>query len=97
VDLKKVGQDIYDSLANPGRRNWKKRARQKQIELKPDQHYGPAEVAAILNRSYDTALRLMKKMGASNLGTPERRYKRGKSILVVSGKRLLEYLRNKQV
>src|ERR1700730_1196773 len=50
--------------------DWKKEARGKQIKLDPDQNYCPAEVAAIINRSYDTALRLMKKLGASNLGTP---------------------------
>lgn len=74
---------------------WKKEVREKQIKLDPDQHYGPAQVAAIINRSYDTALRLMKKLGASDLGTPTRRYKRGKSMYVVSGRKLRDYLQSK--
>jgi len=75
--------------------DWKKEARGKQIKVSPDQNYCPAEVAAIINRSYDTALRLMKKLGASNLGTPTRRHKRGKSMYVVSGRKLLDYLKSK--
>jgi hypothetical protein len=78
------------------RKNWKKDARNKQIKLEADKFYSPAEVAAILGRSYDFALRVMKKMGASNLGSPTRRYKRGKSIYVVSGRKILDYLKSKQ-
>jgi hypothetical protein len=37
----------------------------------------------------------MGKMGAVNMGTPERRYKRGKRILRVTGKRLMDYLRKR--
>lgn len=75
--------------------DWKREARGKQIKLDPDRNYCPAEVAAIINRSYDTALRLMKKLGAPNLGTPTRRYKRGKSMYVVSGRKLMNYLNSK--
>lgn len=78
------------------RKNWKKDVRNKQVKLDADKFYSPAEVAATLGRSYDFALRLMKKMGASNLGSPTRRYKRGKSIYVISGRKILDYLKSKQ-
>ncbi len=53
-------------------------------------------VVEILNVSYDAASRLMQKMkGVVDLGTPTRRYKRGKRKLRISGKNLLAFLRGK--
>jgi hypothetical protein len=46
--------------------------------------------------SYDAASRLMQKMkGVVDLGTPTRRYRRGKKKLRISGKNLLAFLRSK--
>ena len=60
-------------------------------------NYAPAEVATILNISYDTAIRRMETMkGVMDMGTKEKRYKRGKRMLRVSGAKLLDYLRSKQ-
>lgn len=78
------------------RKNWKKDVRNRQVKLEADKFYSPAEVAAILGRSYDFALRLMKKMRGSNLGSPTRRYKRGKSLYVISGRKILDYLKSKE-
>ena len=64
-----------------------------QSRLSRTEIYAPSEVAAILNVSYDAALRLMQKMkGVVDLGTPTRRYKRGKKKLRISGKNLLAFL-----
>ena len=95
-DLRKVGRDIYEVLTNTGRLGYKQRMRKRTIKIEPEQNYAPSEVAAILNVSYDAALRLMQKMkGVVDLGTPARRYKRGKKKLRISGKNLLAFLRSK--
>jgi hypothetical protein len=95
-DLRKVGRDIYEVLTNTGRHGYKQRMRKRTIKIEPEQNYAPSEVAAILNVSYDAASRLMQKMkGVVDLGTPTRRYKRGKKKLRISGKNLLAFLRSK--
>jgi len=95
-DLRKVGRDIYEVLTNTGRHGYKQRMRKRTIKIDQEQNYAPSEVAAILNVSYDAALRLMQKMkGVVDLGTPARRYKRGKKKLRISGKNLLAFLRSK--
>jgi hypothetical protein len=95
-DLRKVGRDIYELLTNTGSHGYKQRMRKRTIKIEPEQNYAPSEVAAILNVSYDAASRLMQKMkGVVDLGTPTRRYKRGKKKLRISGKNLLTFLRNK--
>jgi len=93
-DLHKVGRDIYEVLTNTGRHGYKQRMRNRTFKIEPERNYAPSEVAAILNVSYDAALRLMQKMeGVVDLGTPTRRYKRGKKKLRISGKNLLEFRR----
>lgn len=95
-NLRKVGRDIYELLTNTGRYGYKQRMRKRTIKIEPEQNYAPSEVAAFLNISYDAALRLMQKMkGVVDLGTPTRRYKRGKKKLRISGKNLLAFLRGK--
>jgi hypothetical protein len=95
-DLRKVGRDIYEVLTNTGRHGYKQRMRKRTMKTDPEQNYAPSEVAAILNVSYDAALRLMQKMkGVVDLGTSTRRYKRGKKKLRISGKNLLAFLRSK--
>ena len=95
-DLRKVGRDIYEVLTNTGRHGYKQRMRKRTIKIEPEQNYAPSEVAAILNVSYDAASRLMQKMkGVVDLGTPTRRYRRGKKKLRISGKNLLAFLRSK--
>ncbi|MGA9063456.1 MAG: hypothetical protein WB341_17565 [Terracidiphilus sp.] len=95
-DLRKVGRDIYEVLTNTGRHGYKQRMRKRTIKIEPERNYAPSEVAAILNVSYDAASRLMQKMkGVVDLGTPTRRYKRGKKKLRISGKNLLAFLRSK--
>lgn len=95
-DLGKVGRDIYELLNNAGSRGYKQRMRNQTIKIEPEQNYGPSEVAAFLNVSYDAASRLMLKMkGVVDFGTPTRRYKRGKKKLRVSGKNLFAFLRSK--
>jgi len=96
IDLRKVGKDIYELLTYPGRRSFKQRARKQSVELKPDKLYTPSEVAALLNVSYDTAVRRMQSMkGCVDMGTQTKRYKRGKKLLRISGKHLVAYLRSK--
>jgi hypothetical protein len=95
-DLRKVGKDLYELLTYPGRRSFKQRARTQTVELKPDKRYTPSQVAALLNVSYDTAVRRMQKMkGHIDLGTQTKRYKRGKKMLRISGKHLVAYLKSK--
>jgi hypothetical protein len=95
-DLRKVGKDIYELLTNTGRDGYKQRMRKRTIKIEPEKNYPPSDVAAILNVSYDAALRYMQKMkGVVDLGTPTRRYKRGKKRLRVSGKNLLAFIRGK--
>jgi hypothetical protein len=96
-DLHKVGKDIYELITHPHRsRGFKQRARKQTVELKPDKLYTPSEVAALLNVSYDTAVRRMQKMkGCVDMGTQTKRYKRGKKLLRISGKNLVAFLRCK--
>ncbi len=95
-NLRKVGRDIYEVLTNIGRDGYKQRMRKRTIKIEPERNYASSEVAAILNVSYDAASRLMQKMkGVVDLGTPTRRYKRGKKKLRISGKNLLAFLRSK--
>ena len=95
-DLRKVGKDIYELLTNTEREGYKQRMRKRTIKIEPEKSYPPSDVAAILNVSYDAALRYMQKMkGVVDLGTPTRRYKRGKKRLRISGKNLLVFLRGK--
>ncbi len=95
-DIRKVGRDIYELLTNTGRHGYKQRMRKRTIKIEPEKNYAPSEVAAILNVSYDAALRLMQKMkGVIDLGTPTRRYKRGKKKIRISGKNLVAFLRGK--
>jgi hypothetical protein len=95
-DLRKVGKDIYELLTNTERDGYKQRMRKRTIKIEPEKSYPPSDVAAILNVSYDAALRYMQKMkGVVDLGTPTRRYKRGKKRLRISGKNLLVFLRGK--
>jgi|SRR5580658_8676559 hypothetical protein len=96
-DLRKVGKDIYELLTSTGSRGFKQRARKQAVQFKADDTmYEPKQVAAIINVSYDAALRYMQKMrGVVDLGTPTRRYKRGKRKLRISGKNLLAFLRSK--
>ena len=96
-DLRRIGIHIHE-LITPGspRIGYKERIRRQTVELKPDKRYRQGQVAAILNESYDTAGRRMLKMkGCVDLGSKPRRYKRGKRMLVISGKDLLAYLRSK--
>jgi hypothetical protein len=60
TDLRKVGKDTYELLTYSGRRSFRQRARRQTVELKPDKLYTPGEVAALLNVSYDTAVRHMQ-------------------------------------
>ena len=95
-NLHLIGRSIYNALTQ--KRGWKKEARRKPTTA-IDSHklYTPSEVAALLNVSYDTAVRRMTKMGAVDMGTPERRYKRGKRLLRVSGAKLRVYLHSKEL
>ena len=82
--------------------NLKRRLRGEQertsSRIDPDKLYSPDEVSKLLGISYDTAARRMAKMpGCVDLGSKERRYKRPKRILRVSGKALASYLRNRTV
>jgi hypothetical protein len=92
-DMSTVGEELF-RLLNPA--PYKRRQRERTIRIEPDKHYSPSDVAAILNISYDSAGRLMQKIkGTIDLGTPTRRYKRGKKKLRVSGKNLMAFLRTK--
>jgi hypothetical protein len=95
-DLRKVGKDIYEVLTGTGSHGYKQLARKQTVKIEPERNYSPREVAAILNISYDAALRAMLKMkGVVDLGTPTRRYNRGKKKLRISSKNLLTFLRSK--
>jgi hypothetical protein len=95
-DLREVGRDLYEVLTSTGRHGYKQRMRKRTLKVEPEQNYAPSEVAAILNESYDAALRHMQKMkGVVDLGTPARRYKRGKKKLRISGKNLSAFMRSK--
>src|ERR1035441_4112865 len=55
---------------DPPREEFKKAARRRQpLSIDPFKNYTPAEVAGILNISYDSSLRQMEKMGAVDMGT----------------------------
>jgi hypothetical protein len=91
-------KDTSEVQASEGRRGYKQLVRSQRVKIEPEQTYSPGEVAAALNLSYDSALRRMQKMkGVVDLGTPTRRYKRGKKKLRISGKNLLAFLRSKTV
>lgn len=85
-------------LTRKGRRGYKQLVRNQRVKIEPGRNYSPGQVAAALDLSYDSALRRMQKMkGVVDLGTPTRRYKRGKRKLRISGKNLLSYLRTKTI
>jgi hypothetical protein len=89
-------KDTSDVLTSKGRHGYKQQVREQKVEIEPEKNYTPSQVAAALNVSYDAALRKMLKMkGVVDLGTPTRRYKRGKRKLRISGKNLLAFLRSK--
>lgn len=91
-------KDTSEVLAGKGRRGYKQLVRNQRVKIEPEQNYSPGEVAAALNVSYDTALRRMLRMkGVVDLGTPTRRYKRGKKKLRIRGKKLLAFLETKTV
>jgi hypothetical protein len=95
-DLHKAGKDIYEVLTGTGSHGYKQRARKQTVKIEADQNYSPSQVAAVLNVSYDAASRLMLKMkGHFDLGTPTRRYNRGKKKLRISGKNLLKFIHSK--
>ena len=95
-DLRKVGKDIYEVLTGTGSHGYKQLARKQTVKIEPERNYSPSEVAATLNISYDAASRAMLKMkGVVDLGTPTRRFHRGKKKLRISGKNLLTFLRGK--
>jgi hypothetical protein len=72
---------------------WKNQARSQTIEIDRRIRYKPADVAAILNCSYDTAIRRMRRMpGVSNLGVKQGRFTRGKAMLRILGSDLQAYL-----
>ena len=90
-DLHKVGKNIYELITHPRRpRGFKQSARKQTVELEPDKLFTPGEVSALLNVSYDTAVRRMLTMkGCVDMGTQTKRYKRGKKMLRISGKNLI--------
>ena len=91
-------KDTSEVQTGKGRRGYKQMVRNQKVKIEPERNYCPGEVAAALNVSYDTALRRMLKMkGVVNLGTPTRRYKRGKRQLRIKGKKLLAFLDSKTV
>ncbi len=96
-DIRKIGKSTFELTTYGDRRQgYKQRARKQIVELKPTTLYTPSEVAAILNVSYDTAVRRMQNMkGCVDMGTQTKRYKRGKKMLRISGKNLLSFLRGK--
>jgi hypothetical protein len=91
-DLANVGRDIYQLLNAPAIQKpaWKRQ--RENIEIKTDCLYSPREVAAILSVSYDTAIRIMGRMGRSvDLAKPRAK----KRLLRVKGSDLRDYLRGK--
>lgn len=91
-------KDTSEVLTRQGRPGYKQRVRNQRVKIEPEHNYSPGEVAAALNLSYDAALRRMSKMkGVFDLGTPTRRYKRGKRKLRISGKNLLAFQRSKTI
>ena len=72
---------------------WKAKARRQVVEIDPRRRYTPSDAAAILNCSYDTAIRRMRHMpGVINLGAKEGRLRRGKAMLRILGSDLQSYL-----
>ncbi len=91
-------KDAAQVPTGKGRSGYKQRVRNQKVIIEPEQNYSPGQVAAALNVSYDTALRRMQKMkGVVDLGTPTRRYKRGKKKLRIKGKKLQAFLSNKTI
>jgi len=95
--VKAVGPIVLAALSRRTHRKpgWKAKVKARTVQvLEPHKLYSPSEVAAILNVSYDTALRRMLDMpGVMDFGTRESRFKRPKRKLRVSGKGLGEYIR----
>ncbi len=91
-------KDTSEVLTRKGRPGYKQQVRNQKVKIEPEHNYSAGEVAAALNLSYDAALRRMPKMkGVFDLGTPARRYKRGKRKLRISGKSLQAFLKTKKV
>lgn len=91
-------KDASEVVSNESRQGYKHRARSQTVKIVPEELYSPSQVAAVLNLSYDAALRQMAKMkGVVDLGTPTRRYKRGKRKLRISGRNLLAFLSSKTI
>ncbi len=82
----------YATHRKPG---WKAKAKAQPVpQIDTHKLYSPSQVAAILNVSYDTAIRRMLGMkGVMDMGTPETLHKRGKRMLRISGKHLSEFFR----
>jgi hypothetical protein len=77
---------------------WKARARGQIVEIDPRRRYTPSDVAAILNCSYDTAIRRMRRMpGVINLAAKEGRFRRGKAMLRILGSDLQSYLDDRRL
>jgi hypothetical protein len=65
------------------------------LSIDPKELYTPKDVAAILHVSYFTALRRMVTMpGVVDIGSKEKRFKRRKRLLRISGAKLKEWMRN---
>ena len=89
---------VEEAFWNPPAGNTFNKPKPQHAPLDPHKQYSPAEVARILNVSYDTAIRRMKDMkGCIDLGSKETRHKRPKAKLRVSGKHLQAYLRNREL
>jgi len=69
------------------------------VPIEPHRYYEPREVAAILNVSYDTARRRMKRMTkqAVELGASGTRRKQQKELLRVQGSQLSQWLQGRKL
>ena len=78
---------------------WKAKVKARAVSgVEPHKYYSPADVAAILNVSYDTSIRRMLEMpGVVDFGTQESRFKRPKRKLRISGRDLMDYIRKHTV
>jgi hypothetical protein len=84
--------------SEPAGARYKKAMRERQpLPIDPTKNYCPGEVSAILNCSYNTALRKMSRMKAVvNLGAKSHPGQRPKRILRISGRALSDFMRNRQ-
>jgi hypothetical protein len=75
---------------------YKQAARERPpLPIDPHKNYGPKDVAAFLDISYDSAIREIEKMpGCTGLGKRAPRFKRTKRLLRISGMKLKEWMRN---